>query len=126
MEPGDSGGVAAVEVAVDPPVPTFVHGACAGIAFAAIAAHCWLAITLAPLRDAYRDMGSASPPLVLQPTWMWGVPAAGLVALAVLVIRRPRSLVPYGCAAAVLVATAIATWHFAYAPLWEMSGNISG
>lgn len=126
MEPGDSGGVGAVEVAVEQPVPTFVHGACAGIALAVIAAHCWLAVTLAPLRDAYRDMGASALPLVLQPAWMWGVPAAGLVALAMLVIRRPRSLVPYVCLAAVLVVTAIATWHFAYAPLWKLSDNISG
>lgn len=130
MEPGDSAGVGAVEVADDRvvgrPMPTFVHGACAGVAFAAVAAHCWLAVTLAPLRDAYRDMGSSRLPLVLYPAWMWGVPAAGLVALVMLVIRRPRGLVAYACVGAVLVATAIATWHFAYAPLWELSGNISG
>lgn len=126
MEPGDSGGVGAVEIAVEQSMPTFVHGACAGVALALIAAHCWLAVTLAPLRDAYRDMGTGTLPLVLRPAWMWGVPAAGLVALAVLVIRRPRTVVPYACVAAVLLATAIATWHFAYAPLWEMSGNISG
>ena len=130
MEPGDSGGVGAVEIvddrAIARPTPTFAHGACAGIALAAVAAHCWLAVTLAPLRDAYRDMGTSMLPIVLRPSWMWGVPAAGLVALALLVIRRPRSLVPYACVAAVLVATAIATWHFAYAPLWELSGNISG
>ena len=126
MEPGDSGGVGAVEVAVEQPMPTFVHGACAGIALAMIAAHCWLAVTLAPLRGAYRDMGTGGLPFVLRPVWMWGLPTLGFVGFAALVIRRPRSLVPYACLAAVLVATAIATWHFAYAPLGELSDNIQG
>ena len=130
MEPGESGREGAVEIAdqraIGQPAPTFSHGACAGIALAALAAHCWLAVTLAPLRDAYRDMGAGGLPFVLRPAGMWGVPAVGLVALALLVLRRPRSLVPYACMALALVATAIATWHFAYAPLWELSGTISG
>jgi len=126
MEPNDSGGVGAVEVAVEQPMPTFVHGACTGVALAAIAAHCWLAVMLSPLRDAYRELGSGGVPFVVRPLWLWGVPAVGLIAFGVLVIRRPRSLVPYACVALVLVATAIATWHFAYAPLTELSGDISG
>ena len=125
MEPDQSGGVGAVEVAVEQPVPTFVHGACAGIALAAIGALCWLAMWLAPLRDAYRDMGGRAP-FVVHPAWSWGAPAAGLVALVVLVVRRPRSLVPDAAVAVALVLAVAATWHFAYAPLNDLASDIQG
>jgi len=130
MDPGDSAeGVAAVEVvqevAAARPLPTFFHGALAGLTFAAAIAQVWLAVQLAPLRDAYKDMGTHALPFVLHPVWLRGAPAVGLVVAAVLVIVRPRSLVPYAIAALVLSLAAIATWHFAYAPLWELAGNIA-
>jgi hypothetical protein len=115
----------AVEVVVERAPATFVHGAFAGIALAAVAAHVWLAVMLAPLRDAYRDMGSARIPFVLAGWWRWGVPLAGFVGIAALVARRPRSIVPYACLALALAAATIATWRIAYAPLDTLAGNIS-
>ncbi len=114
----------AVEVVVARTPATFVHGAFAGIALASIAAHVWLAVMLAPLRDAYRDMGGAVP-FVLAGWWRWGVPFAGVAGVATLVVRRPRSLVPYAALALVLVALTIATWRIAYAPLDSLAGNIA-
>jgi len=132
MQPDDSGaGAPAVEVAVEQRMPTFVHGALAGVSAAAVLAHVWLAVQLAPLLDMYKDMGSADMPglraaaFVLRPRWLWGVPAAGLVALVILLVRRPRSLVGYIALAAALLAAAVATWHFAHAPIYELAGNIS-
>lgn len=116
----------AVEVVVARTPATFVHGAFSGIALASIAAHVWLAVMLAPLRDAYRDMGSTGIPFVLAGWWRWGVPLAGVLGVAVLVVRRPRSLVPYALLALALVAAAIATWRIAYAPLDSLAGGISG
>jgi hypothetical protein len=131
MEPDESGaGAPAVEVAVERPLPSFVHGALAGVSAAAVLAHVWLAVQLAPLLGMYKEMGTADMPglraaaFVLRPRWLWGVPAAGLVALVVLVVRRPRSLMGYIALAAALLATAVATWHFAHAPISELAGNI--
>jgi hypothetical protein len=135
MEPDESGaGAPAVEVATERPLPSFVHGALVGIAMAAVLAHVWLAVQLGPVREAYRGWGAFRPeslggptyPLVLHPGWLWGVPAAGLVALIALVVRRPRSLVAYGALAVLLVVTAIATWHLASAPFNELASNIQG
>jgi hypothetical protein len=132
MEPDESGaGAAAVEVALERPVvPSFVHGALAGLSAAAVAAHVWLAVQLAPMLDMYKEMGSADMPglraaaFVLRPRWLWGVPVVGTVALVVLLVRRPRSFVGYIALAVGLFATAVATWHFAQAPISELAGNI--
>lgn len=115
----------AVEVVAERAPATFVHGACAGIALASIAAQVWLAVMLAPLRDAYRDMGGGVP-FVLATWWRWGMPVLGVVGVAALIARRPRSLVGYAALAVMMVAAAIATWRIAYAPLYSLSGNISG
>ena len=131
MQPDESGaGAPAVEVATERPVPSFVHGALAGVSAAAVLAHVWLAIELAPVLGMYRDLGSGDMPglraavFVLRAPWRWGVPAVGLVALVGLLVRRPRSLVLYGVLAVLLIATAIGTWHFAYAPMRAFVGNI--
>ncbi len=128
LEPGDSAeGVAAVEVAAETAprlAPTFLHGAFAGIAVAAVVAQVWLAIQLAPLRDAYKDMGSGALPIVLRPWWLWGAPGAGAAVVAALMVLRPRQLASYALVAAALVLVAIATWHFAYAPLWQLADDI--
>jgi hypothetical protein len=131
MQPEESGaGAAAVEVAMERPVTSFVHGALAGVSAAAVLAHVWLAIQLAPVLDMYKQMGSADVPglraavFVLRPAWLWGVPAVGLVALVGLLVRRPRTLIPYAVLAVLLIAAAIGTWHFAYAPMNELAANI--
>ncbi|MBV8762554.1 MAG: hypothetical protein JO257_35040 [Deltaproteobacteria bacterium] len=123
-EHDDAPSAGAVEVVVARTPATFVHGALAGIALAATAAHVWLAVMLAPLRDAYRDMGGGVP-FVLAGWWRWGVPVAGALALAVLFVRRPRSLVPYAVLAVLLISAAIATWRIAYAPLDSLASNIA-
>jgi hypothetical protein len=133
MQPDESGaGAPAVEVAVERALPSFVHGALLGVAVAAVLAQVWLAVQLAPLRDAYRGWGAFRPeslggptyPFVLHAAWLWGVPAAGAAAVIALVVTRPRHLVLYGLLAVVLIVAAIATWHFAYAPINELAGNI--
>ena len=135
MRPDESGaGAPAVEVATEHaigrPLPSFIHGALAGMSAAAVLAHVWLAIQLAPALDAYKAMGTANMPglraavFVLRARWLWGVPAVGLVALVAMLVRRPRSLLPYAVLAVLLIATAIATWHFAYAPMTALADNI--
>jgi hypothetical protein len=131
MEPDESGaGAAAVEIAVERAMPSFVHGALAGMSAAAVLAHVWLAVQLAPLLDMYKEMGSLPSSIraaafVLRARWRWGVPAVGAVALIALLVRRPRSLTWYIALAVALLATAMATWHFAHAPITELAGNIS-
>ena len=129
MEPGESApSVGPVEVAHERAPgasPTFVHGAFAGVAVAAVVAQAWLAVQLEPLRGAYRDMGTAALPFALKSWWLYGVPAAGVAVVAGLVVLRPRQLAVYAASAVILVGAALATWHFAYAPLWELAGNLS-
>lgn len=128
MEPGDSApSVGPVEVALErapAAAPTFFHGAFAGIAVAAVVAQAWLAVQLEPLRGAYKDFGTAALPFTLRTWWLYGVPAAGVTAVAALLVVRPRQAAAYALLAGVLVVAAIATWHFAYAPLYELAGNI--
>jgi hypothetical protein len=131
VQPDESGaGAPAVEAAISRPLPSFVHGALAGVSAAAVAAHVWLAIQLAPLLDMYKDMGTADMPglraaaFVLRPRWLWGVPAVGLVALVGLLVRRTRNLAGYVVLAVLLIATAIATWHLANAPMTALAGSI--
>jgi hypothetical protein len=128
MDPADSApSVGAVEVAHErapAASPTFFHGALAGVAVAAVIAQAWLAVQLEPLRGAYKEMGTAALPFALKSWWLYGAPAAGVALVAALVAVRPRQLAAYALAAALLVGAAIATWHFAYAPLWELAGNI--
>ncbi len=127
MEPGDSAeGVSAVEVAAEAAprhAPSFFHGALAGIAIAAVVAQVWLAVQLAPLRGAFQDMASKEP-FVLRPWWLWGVPGAGAAAVAALMVLRPRRVVGYVLVAVLLVGLAIATWHLAYAPLYQLADEI--
>jgi len=129
MDPQDSApSVSAVEVAAASAprsLPTFFHGALAGLSAAAAVAQVWLAVQLAPLRDAYKDMGSAALPFVLKPVWLYSAPIAGMLAAALLIVVRPRALGPYAAVAVASIAAALATWHFAYAPLWELAGNIA-
>jgi len=129
MDAGDSAqGVAAVEVAHERaarPAPTFFHGAFAGVAIAAVVAQVWLVVQLSPLRGAYKDFGTAALPFALETWWLYGVPAAGVATVAGLVVARPRQAAVYAVAAVVLIGLAIATWHFAYAPLWSLATNIS-
>ncbi len=129
MDAGDSAqGVAAVEVAHERaarPAPTFFHGAFAGVAIAAVIAQVWLAVQLEPLRGAYKDFGTATLPFTLKTWWLYGAPAVGFVAVAGLVVTRPRHVAVYAVVAAILVAAAVATWHLAYAPLWSLAPNIS-
>jgi hypothetical protein len=128
MDAGDSTqGVAAVEVAHERAprqAPAFFHGAFTGVALAAVVAQVWLAVQLEPLRGAYKDMAAAALPFVLKSWWLWGAPVAGAVAVVGLMAVRPRTVAAYVVAAAVLVGVAIATWHLAYAPLWDVAGNI--
>lgn len=141
-EPGSSVSLpaaTAVEIEVRQPPAAFAQGICIGFATAAVLAAVWLATQLAPMREAHLDMGDGwteyTPLSASQPTrqewwfltkwWLWGVPAAGAIAVGFLVLRRPRRLWPYLAVALVLAAAVVGTWWYANAPLRELAGNIS-
>lgn len=107
----------------------FVHGIATGVAAAAVLVHVWLAIELADYRDTYRDFGGPLPAatrLVLSLPWRWGVPAAGAIAIAGLVTRRPRRLWSYLALALTLASTVVATYYLSQLPLRELAGKITG
>jgi hypothetical protein len=62
--------------------------------------------------------------LTLSTPWQLGVPVIGLVAVALLVIRRPRSLLPYIAVAVLCTLAAASTYWFPTAPIGELAGNI--
>jgi hypothetical protein len=106
----------------------FRHGVLAGIAASMAAVHVWFAATLGAYRGMYRDMGSEALPfatrLVLSTAWLWSVPLVAAGVLAWLVVRRPRTIVPYAALVLALAATLGFTWYFATAPIREIAGNI--
>ena len=117
----------AVEVATERAPTSFFDGVVTGVAAAAVLVQLFLAWELASFREMYKDLGGQLPAatrLVLTSAWRWGVPAAGLVAIVVLVVRRPRAAWPYLVVALVIVAATFATWWLARMPVYELAGAI--
>jgi hypothetical protein len=109
--------------------PSFLHGVFAGFAGFIVLVQLLLAAELADLAGMYRDFGNAPLPLLtrvtLHPAWLWGAPLLGGVAVAALLVKRPRALAAYVTVALVLAVAAVATYYFPRAPLFALAGNIS-
>ena len=107
----------------------FWHGALVGLAAAAVLVGAWLGIELSGTTKMYEDLGTLAIPaitrLVLMPAWRFGVPSLGAVLLALVVRQRPRATAPYALIAIAMIAGVLATWHFAQAPIYELSDKIS-
>lgn len=105
---------------------TYVDGVGAGIATLAIIAAFWLAHATRTLGVTYAVIGDLAVPaitrVVLHPVWTFGVPAALAAALVVAHLRRPRHALVGLAVVAVLVD---AGWYYAaWAPVFELAGNI--
>ncbi len=117
------------QVPVARPPTMFVHGLAGGVAICALLVQILLAL-LRGMADLYKDFGDGPLPpltrLAISPIWRFGVPALETVAFALLVVRRPPRLVGHVVLAVASVATAVLTYYFAQAPIWNLAGNISG
>ena len=77
----------------------------------------------------YADFGSPIPVLTkitISLAWQLGVPVVGVLAIGALVVKRPRSMVPYVAAAVVFAAAATATYWLPMMPIAQLAGQIKG
>lgn len=136
-EAHDSGAgfAVAVEVHHVTTMKPFAQGICVGFSVALLLAQAYLVRFGMMLRGMFGfsgrsdfftspgDLPSATR-LVLSRAWLFGVPAVGAIAVALLVWRRPRAVWPYLLVMLVLAAAAGGTWYFADAPISELAGTI--
>jgi hypothetical protein len=109
--------------------PTFKHGVFAGFAGFIVLVQLSFAIEFSDLGAMYRDFGNVHLPLLtritIHPAWMWGAPLLGVAGVATLLIKRPRSLVPYVAVATLVLLAAAASYYYPRAPIYALAGNIS-
>jgi hypothetical protein len=105
----------------------FWHGMVAGFAFAVVTVQLWFAYESDMYRRVYDDMGASMvKPLVVTTWWVWSVPVVEALALAVLVVRRPRRLWWYAGLAGADAGLLAATWWLASSPFRDLGGQIQG
>ncbi len=108
----------------DPP-GSFGHGIAIGVAAVSVLVHIALVGLTGNWEKLYRDFGEARLPLVTKITismpWQLGVPVLGVLAIGVLVVRRPRSLVPYVAVAIVFALVAVATYWCPMLPISQLA-----
>ena len=130
MEPHDSDASVAVAVEVHQPPAQhpFAAGIATGFACALLLVQTYFVHIGGTYRDMYREFGGVTLPaptrLVVSQPWLWGVPVLAVLAIAMLVWRRPRGLAAYAVVALALVATVTVTWFYLDAPMRELAGNI--
>ena len=109
--------------------PTFKHGVFAGFAGFIVLVQLSFALEYSDFAAMYRDIGNVHLPLLtrvtIHPAWMWGAPLVGVAAVATLLIKRPRSLVPYVAVAVAVLLAAAASYYYPRAPIYALAGNIS-
>jgi hypothetical protein len=115
-------------VADEDPPGSFGHGIAVGFATCALLVHVALVGMTGSLSGMYRDLGNARlhamTRLTLSTPWQLGVPVIGLLAIALLVVRRPRGLVLYVGVAALCTLAAASTYWFPTLPMHELAGTI--
>jgi len=136
-EAHDSGAgfAVAVEVHHVATMKPFAQGVCVGFSIALLLAQAYLVRFGMMLRGMFGFNGPSdfftgvdalpsATRLVLSRGWLFGAPAVGAIAIAVLVWRRPRGVWPYLLVMGLLAAAAGGTWYFADAPISELAGSI--
>lgn len=113
----------------DDPKPAFWHGVFAGFCGFIALVQLALASQLHDVAAMYRDFGNVELPLLTRITthaaWLWSTPLLAVAAVAALLVKRPRSFVPYVTVAVVLVLVAAVTYWYPRAPIYALAGNIS-
>jgi hypothetical protein len=120
--------VPAVPDVEDPP-GSFGHGIAVGVAITAVLVHIALVGLTGDWARLYADFGSTIPLLTtitISLAWQLGVPVIGVLAIGALVVRRPRSLVPYAAAAVLFALAAAATYWLPMMPIAQVAGQIKG
>jgi hypothetical protein len=110
----------------DPP-GSFGHGLAVGFGLCAVLVHIALVGLAGDWVKIYEEMNAKLPLMTRITTsvaWQLGVPVVAALALGALILRRPRSSLPYIAAAVVLALAAACTYWFPTAPIGELAGNI--
>ena len=107
----------------DPP-GSFGQGIAIGVAATSVLVHILLVGLTGNWEKIFREFGDARLPLVtkiaISLPWQLGVPVLGVVAIGALVVRRPRSLVPYVAVAIVFALVAVATYWLPMLPFRQL------
>lgn len=104
----------------------YLDGLGTGIAVIGLAVAAWIATAAQHMGAIYQDLNpaavGAATRLVLSPAWRIGVPLVLVAALVAGHVWRPR----YGLLAVAVLAIAVDVfWYLtAWAPVFELSGNI--
>jgi hypothetical protein len=108
--------------------PTFWDGVFAGFAGFVALVQVVFASQLGEVAAMYREFGGDELPLLTRVTthaaWLWGTSLVGVAAVATLLVKRPRSYVPYVVVVIALVVVAAMTYYFPRAPIYALAGNI--
>lgn len=114
---------------VEDPPGSFGHGIAVGVAITAVLVHIALVGLTGDWTKLYADFGSAIPLLTtitISLAWQLGVPVVGVLAIGALVVRRPRSLLPYVATAVLFSLAAAATYWLPMMPIAQVAGQIRG
>lgn len=113
---------------VEDPPGGFGHGIAVGFALCAVMVHIALVGLTGNWLTVYDEMHaklSLMTRLTTSVAWQLGVPVVAAALLGGLILRRPRSLIPYLVVAVACTAAAACTYWFPTAPINELAGNIT-
>jgi len=127
LEPGSSKAPERSEVDETDPPGSFGHGLAVGFGLCAALVHVALVGLAGDWVKVYEEMGAKLPLMTRITTsvaWQLGVPVIAALALGALILRRPRSGIPYLAVAVVLALATACTYWFPTAPIGELAGNL--
>ncbi|MEO6777195.1 MAG: hypothetical protein ABI467_29980 [Kofleriaceae bacterium] len=127
LEPGSIPAPEQSEIEIIDPPGSFGHGLAVGFATCALLVHIALVGLSGDWAKMYREFGGPLPAMTrftISIPWQLGVPVVGMLAIAALVVRRPRGLAPYLAVAVLCTLAAACTYWFPSAPIAELAGNV--
>ncbi len=108
--------------------PGFGRGIVVGFAGTLVLIQVWLATQLLAMREIFANFEAERVPMIsrisVSPVWLWGVPALGGIATALLIVRRPRASWPYVALAFAMAVTVAVTWYGSQQPFRQRTDTV--
>lgn len=112
---------------VEDPPGSFGHGIAIGFALCAVMVHIALVGLTGNWLTIYDEMHAQLPLMTRVTTsvaWQFGVPFVATIFLGGLILRRPRSMIPYIVAAVLFTVATACTYWYPTAPVSALAGNL--